>query len=97
MERSDHKVRDNAQDLQQHDIAATLARFEEDWYAVTKSLSEIQILVKKQHENLRMMTAITLRLSQIRTKYSCHFFHQEQLEQSTDHESDICDSHTLHP
>jgi hypothetical protein len=70
--------------LQQHNIAATLARFKEDWHEVRTSLNEIQRLIEKQHGNLRMITAITLRLSQIREKYSCQFFNQEQLEQSTD-------------
>ena len=52
MENFYQKGRGNAQGLQQHEIAAIVAQFEDDWYAVTKSLNEIQILIKKQHENL---------------------------------------------
>jgi hypothetical protein len=84
MEKSGLSNNADAQSLQQHNIAATLARFKQDWHAVRTSLNEIQRLIEKQHANLRMITAITLRLSHIREKYSCQFFNQEQLEQSTD-------------
>ena len=87
MEKTSFEDNDDAQSFSQHGITATLARFEEDWYAVTKSLNEIQLLIGKQHENLQMITAIALRLSQIRNKYSCQFFAQDRLKQSADQET----------
>lgn len=84
MENSGLNNNADAQSLRHQKIAATLARYKDDWHAVTKSLNEIQRLVQKQQENLRMITAITLRISQIREKYSCQFLNQEQLNQSVD-------------
>ena len=87
MKKTDFEDNIDAQSFSQHGIAATLARFEEDWYAVTTSLNEIQILIQKQHENLQMIAAIALRLSRIRNMYSCQFFAQDRLKQSADQQT----------
>lgn len=87
MEKSSSEETGDAQSFSQHEIVTVMARFKQDWYAVTKSLNEIQILIEKQHENLQMITAIALRLSQIRNEYSCQFFDQEQLKQSADQDT----------